>query len=227
MTTEHSKPVESGERAELTPEFLADLVPQTATILEMKDGSHKTCFTYAEVKQFAVALLAADDKAGGYAKALEIRTEQGWKLTGEAIPVLYTDAINGQQVCRDDVWLCTTAALSKTDDKAGGEVPTEHQILNACEEAGLWPNTAASWVQNGAFRRYHEAINRMLGTHPQPQAEAARPCTLKECNGAMACRDCAQQAELPAEREPLMDEGPKCTCLTNQLGPDFCEVHAA
>lgn len=50
-------------------------------------------------------------------------------------------------------------------------IPTDQQILNACEEAGLWPNTAASWVQNGAFRRYHEAINRMCGIRPQPQAD--------------------------------------------------------
>lgn len=44
-------------------------------------------------------------------------------------------------------------------------VPTESQILTACEEAGLWPNTAASWVDNGAFRRYHEALNRMRADH--------------------------------------------------------------
>lgn len=46
-----------------------------------------------------------------FTKALEIRTAQGWELTGEAIPVLYTDTINDQQVMRDDVWLCTTDAL--------------------------------------------------------------------------------------------------------------------
>jgi len=50
----------------------------------------------------------------GWTKALEIRTEQGWDLKGTAVPVLYTDSINGEQVCRDDVWLCTTAALEKT-----------------------------------------------------------------------------------------------------------------
>jgi len=47
----------------------------------------------------------------GFAKALDIRISHGWKLTGNTIPVLYTDTINGDQVMRDDVWLCTTSAL--------------------------------------------------------------------------------------------------------------------
>lgn len=55
-------------------------------------------------------------------------------------------------------------------------VPTEAQILSACEEAGLWPNTAASWVANGAFKRYHEAINRTLAAAPSaPQPAQAVP----------------------------------------------------
>jgi hypothetical protein len=51
-------------------------------------------------------------------------------------------------------------------------MPTETQILTACEEAGLWPNTAASWVANGAFARYHAAINRMLAAAPAAPAPA-------------------------------------------------------
>lgn len=45
-------------------------------------------------------------------KALELRMAQGWVLKGDRLPVLYTDSINGDQVCRDDLWLCTTAALA-------------------------------------------------------------------------------------------------------------------
>ncbi len=51
----------------------------------------------------------------GFARALEIRTAQGWNLTGQALPVLYTDEINGRQVMRDEVWLCTTEALRKDE----------------------------------------------------------------------------------------------------------------
>ena len=29
-----------------------------------------------------------------------------------SVPLLYTDSINGQQVCRDDLWLCATAAFA-------------------------------------------------------------------------------------------------------------------
>lgn len=82
------------------------------------------------------------------------------------------------QECRDVMGKANGYALMlAADDKAAGWMPTEQQILNACEEAGLWPNTSASWVQNGAFRRYHEAINRMMcATRPQPQA--AQPAEL-------------------------------------------------
>ena len=50
--------------------------------------------------------------APGFQQALDIRTAQGWKLGGDKVPVLYTDSINGQQVCRDDLWLCATAAFA-------------------------------------------------------------------------------------------------------------------
>lgn len=75
----------------------------------------------------------------GWTKALEIRTEQGWDLKGTAVPVLYTDSINGEQVCRDDVWLCTTAALEKTQPVQ--EQPSEAEKLMGA--AGLCRRCAA------------------------------------------------------------------------------------
>lgn len=53
-----------------------------------------------------------------FQKALDIRIEQGWQLGGNACPVLYTDTINGQQVCRDDLWLATTAGLKGASSEA-------------------------------------------------------------------------------------------------------------
>ncbi len=44
--------------------------------------------------------------------------------------------------------------------------PTEQQILDAAEKAGLWPNTVQSWIP--AFKRYHAA----LAAAPQAQADA-------------------------------------------------------
>ena len=41
-------------------------------------------------------------------------------------------------------------------------VPTEQQILDAAEKAGLWPNTVHTWIS--AFKRYHAA----LSAAPQP-----------------------------------------------------------
>lgn len=37
-------------------------------------------------------------------------------------------------------------------------IPTSDRILAACEKAGLWPNTAADWVANGAFQRFFKAL---------------------------------------------------------------------
>ena len=55
---------------------------------------------------------AGEPTEGAFQRALSIRAAQGWKLGGDKVPVLYTDEINGEQVCRDDLWLCTTAALA-------------------------------------------------------------------------------------------------------------------
>ena len=86
--------------------------------------------------------------APGFQQALDIRTAQGWKLGGDKVPVLYTDSINGQQVCRDDVWLCATAAFAvppaaepvawryqtptgwhaTTDARAAMRVSSHHQV---------------------------------------------------------------------------------------------------
>lgn len=54
-----------------------------------------------------------------FQRALDIRAAQGWKLGGDKVPVLYTDSINGEQVSRDDLWLCTTAALAAEAPAAG------------------------------------------------------------------------------------------------------------
>jgi hypothetical protein len=39
---------------------------------------------------------------------------------------------------------------------AGATKPTEQQILEAAEKAGLWPNTVHSWIP--AFHRYHKEL---------------------------------------------------------------------
>lgn len=61
----------------------------------------------------AAAKPPAQAGTSSYATALDIRAKQGWKINGGPVPVLYTDEINGTQVCRDDVWLARTADLDK------------------------------------------------------------------------------------------------------------------
>lgn len=49
--------------------------------------------------------------ADAFQKATNVRAAQGWHIDGGPVPILYTDEINEQQVCRDDVWICKTEHL--------------------------------------------------------------------------------------------------------------------
>lgn len=80
-----------------------------------------------------VTVTPAQEVASAFTKALDIRLAQGWNLTRNAIPVLYTDTINDYQVRRDDVWLCTTDAL-KTKQEVG---LTDGDLLNWIERQDL------------------------------------------------------------------------------------------
>ena len=76
----------------------------------------------------------AQEVASAFTTALDIRLAQGWNLTGNAIPVLYTDTINDYQVRRDDVWLCTTDAL-KTKQEVGLTASQFDLICQAIDKA--------------------------------------------------------------------------------------------
>lgn len=60
-------------------------------------------------------------------------------------------------------------AASRGQAPAGTTEPTEQQILEAAEKAGLWPNTVHSWIP--AFHRYHKELAK---AQPAP-AQAAEP----------------------------------------------------
>lgn len=62
-------------------------------------------------------------RAPAFQQALDIRIAAGWQLDGNACPILYTDEINGQQVCRDDLWIATTAGLK------GAPAPAEPHAI--------------------------------------------------------------------------------------------------
>lgn len=108
---------------------------------EMRDaGNEFICNRYLLKSAYAAMLAAtpAPAPAVGFELALGIRAFQGWKLTGNVIPVLYTDTINGNQVMRDDVWLCTTAALRSEAAAPAQEVGlTDGDLLNWIERQDL------------------------------------------------------------------------------------------
>jgi len=89
---------------------------------------------FADVLERALADRAMQAQAApAYQIALDIRTAQGWKLGGDKVPVLYTDTINGQQVMRDDVWLCTTEAIASASQAAPTcDTPRYCQSVQRC-----------------------------------------------------------------------------------------------
>jgi hypothetical protein len=67
----------------------------------------------------------------------------------------------------------------------GTTEPTEQQILEAAEKAGLWPNTVHSWIP--AFHRYHKELAKAQPAQAQAdsvQEDAARYRWLREGNDA-------------------------------------------
>lgn len=137
---------------------------------------------------------AAEPVPNGFANALSIRAANGWGLNGGTVPVLYTDEINGQQVGRDDVWLCTTEALMSSTpspqpaptvpaDRAGlveeckrlaGEYATAvgQTVLAETEER----SNARLAVATSLVRKLHAAIDRLASSAAQvPEGMALVP----------------------------------------------------
>ena len=54
---------------------------------------------------------------------------------------------------------------------AGATKPTEQQILEAAEKAGLWPNTVNSWIP--AFHRYHKELAKAQSAQAQADSVTA------------------------------------------------------
>jgi hypothetical protein len=110
----------------------------------------------------ARASLAANAgrEPNGYQKALDIRIQEGgWELSGSKVPVLYTDSINGRQVCRDDVWLCTTEAFthpSPPEGMAGWTKASEQ--LPPCRDNQLYIG-----VNSAGFAGVFNAVTSIAG----------------------------------------------------------------
>lgn len=71
-------------------------------------------------------------------------------------------------------------AASHGQAPAGATEPTEQQILEAAEKAGLWPNTVRSWIP--AFHRYHKELAKARPAPAQaaPAAVAATADSVQE-----------------------------------------------
>ena len=86
---------------------------------------------------------------------------------------------------RDEVAAAALRVASHGQAPAWATKPTEQQILEAAEKAGLWPNTVHSWIP--AFHRYHKELAKAQPAPAQTdsvQEDAARYRWLREGNDA-------------------------------------------
>lgn len=119
----------------------------------VEGANAKIAATAAWKARASLSANAGEPTEGAFQRALSIRAAQGWKLGGDKVPVLYTDEINGEQVCRDDLWLCTTAALAAppTAQAEGWRlVPVDPTPAMAKAAADAWLDCGSRLVLNKA-----------------------------------------------------------------------------
>lgn len=91
----------------------------------------------------------------------------------------------------------------------------------------------------GFFSREAMMAHHILKDYPQASEPAPSPISEKPVRIApWLHQECLHQGKCPEHEwctkhgtchdpDPFYTGDPKCTCLTSQLGPDYCEVHAA
>lgn len=141
------------------------------------------CVTDAEKKAYAFGWWKALESnrvqapqqaapADPWLAALQIRMAQGWKLKGDRVPVLYTDTINGDGVCRDDLWLCTTSALAAAPQQEVQE-PVYPPLPSA--DKVMTPSNSEPYALWGLMRLmdYAKAYHAANASQPAPSGDTA------------------------------------------------------
>lgn len=62
---------------------------------------------------------------------IDLGNSLSFNLNNSPVPILYTDSINGKQVCRDDLWLC----LSKHLEYSKLQVMLDEKLIQQCLDA--------------------------------------------------------------------------------------------
>ena len=168
-----------GDERELSEEQWYDLAEKYAS----KDWNGDQYFALIQaVGKDAIALASFGTRpaAEPYQQALDIRIAQGWQLGGNACPVLYTDTINGEQVCRDDLWLATTAGL-----KGAAEPIQSGSVGEAADWVNEWSDKHEVPLDNRARSELIAALSRQAPAAPAEAVWANFPSYLIDhCEGA-------------------------------------------
>jgi hypothetical protein len=114
-------------------------------------------------------------------------------------------------------WLGWIARASHGQAPAGATEPTEQQILEAAEKAGLWPNTVHSWIP--AFHRYHKELAQAQPS-TTPQSDPLQPLVALQEKAGMYADDFAPQADsqpAPATQQAPQQPCPTCAALARTV----------
>lgn len=107
--------------------------------------------------------IAASPPVAAFERALDLRISQGFHLGGNACPILYTDTINDQQVCRDDLWIATTAGLKGATPPA--VTPAAPSEVNLLEKAAVRVGMKSLMNHGAASCVYSEGCNGVSQAH--------------------------------------------------------------
>lgn len=139
------------------------------------------------------ALQDAIDKWGQPAKAVEREQERiAFKDAHRHLELYEVPDAWGRPMFKhshvEASWLGWIARASRGQAPAGATEPTEQQILEAAEKAGLWPNTVHSWIP--AFHRYHKELAKAQPAPAQADSVLYDPKAVLEIfNSARAGSD--------------------------------------
>lgn len=93
------------------------------------------------------------------------------RMQPRKIDECYGDCPTNPATCPNPCKFLGRTTASHGQAPTGTTEPTEQQILEAAEKAGLWPNTVHSWIP--AFHRYHKELAKA-----QPAPAQAAPAAV-------------------------------------------------
>lgn len=182
MTTQHD------ERAELTPEQLADLVPLGAVVMEDKNKKLRgIMFTFPQLREFAAALLAADSRADGEVVKrgfvqVPFRMNQAMRDVTDSEGWTWEDLLGAAEAITEEQY----------DELAADPAPAEPEPLTEFDVRGMLASRLSCWHRLSLqeayelveiFSAHHIGKPKDVGINGLTEAETAASASVMGLTG--------------------------------------------